>query len=108
MAPIHADPVAALVYVVEDDTDVGTLIEDRLRAAGYAVKLFREGNGLIPAAEKLPPALFLMDVMLPGMDGLALCLQIRNSPALGSTPVIFVSAKIQPCPSTITSPPASS
>ena len=89
----HSDPVTAPVYVVEDDADVSALIEDRLRAAGYNVKLFREGDGLISAAEQLPPALFLLDVMLPGMDGLALCMQIRSSPALASTPVIFVSAK---------------
>jgi DNA-binding response OmpR family regulator len=93
MTHAPSDAVTAPVYVVEDDADVSALIEDRLRAAGYTVKLFRHGDGLISAAEKLPPALFLLDVMLPGMDGLALCMQIRNSAALASTPVIFVSAK---------------
>lgn len=89
----HTDSAPPLLYIVEDDPDIGALIDDRLRAAGYAVKLFRDGNGLVSFAEKVPPALFILDVMLPGIDGLGLCVQIRNSAVLGSTPVIFVSAR---------------
>ena len=84
-----------LIYVVEDDPDVSRLIEHNLCGAGYEVSTFLSGTPVVPQATKLQPALFLLDIMLPGMSGFDLCRQIRQHERLGKTPVIFLSAKAQ-------------
>ena len=84
-----------LIYVVEDDPDVSRLIEYNLRSAGYEVSTFFSGAPVVPMAALARPALFLLDIMLPGMSGFDLCRQIRQHERLGKTPVIFVSAKTQ-------------
>jgi two-component system phosphate regulon response regulator PhoB len=84
-----------LIYVVEDDIDVSRLIEHNLRTAGYDVSTFFSGAPVVPSAALLPPSLFLLDIMLPGMSGIDLCRQIRQHDQLAKTPVIFLSARTQ-------------
>ncbi len=84
-----------LIYVVEDDPDVSQLIEHNLRTAGYEVSTFFSGAPVVPLAAKAQPALFLLDIMLPGISGFDLCRQIRQHEQLGKTPVIFLSARTQ-------------
>lgn len=84
-----------LIYVVEDDIDVSRLIEHNLRTAGYDVATFLSGAPVVPSAAIAPPALFLLDIMLPGISGIDLCRQIRQHEQLGKTPVIFLSARTQ-------------
>src|SRR5258708_12712124 len=80
-----------LIYVVEDDPDVSRLIEHNLRSAGYEVSTFFSGAPVVPMAAMAQPALFLLDIMLPGMSGFDLCRQIRQHERLGKTPIIFLS-----------------
>jgi len=84
-----------LIYVVEDDIDVSRLIEHNLRTAGYEVSTFFSGAPVVPSAAMLPPSLFLLDIMLPGISGIDLCRQIRQHDQLAKTPVIFLSARTQ-------------
>jgi len=84
-----------LIYVVEDDIDVSRLIEHNLRTAGYDVSTFLTGAPVVPSAARSQPALFLLDIMLPGISGIDLCRQIRQHEQLGKTPVIFLSARTQ-------------
>jgi two-component system phosphate regulon response regulator PhoB len=84
-----------LIYVVEDDIDVSRLIEHNLRTAGYEVSTFFSGAPVVHSAAMLPPSLFLLDIMLPGMSGIDLCRQIRQHDQLAKTPVIFLSARTQ-------------
>jgi len=84
-----------LIYVVEDDIDVSRLIEHNLRTAGYQVSTFFSGAPVVPSAAMLPPSLFLLDIMLPGISGIDLCRQIRQHDQLAKTPVIFLSARTQ-------------
>src|SRR5271168_2377409 len=84
-----------LIYVVEDDPDVSQLIEHNLRTAGYDVSTFFSGAPVVPQAAKAQPALFLLDIMLPGISGFDLCRQIRQHEQLCKTPVIFLSARTQ-------------
>ena len=85
----------ALIYVVEDDPDVSRLIEYSLQTAGYEVSTFFSGAPVVPRAAMAQPALFLLDIMLPGISGFDLCRQIRQHEQLGETPVIFLSARTQ-------------
>src|SRR5204862_2604567 len=57
------------------------------------VKLFSSGATVISESEKQRPALFILDIMVPGKDGLELCRQIRQIPSLAPTPVIFLTAR---------------
>jgi DNA-binding response OmpR family regulator len=88
-----ASPMPA-IFVVEDDEDIARLICHNLLSAGFESQSFASGHSVISQALHTPPALFLLDVMLPGIDGFELCRQIRQHPILSSTPVIFLTAKI--------------
>ena len=81
------------IFVVEDDPDISRLVRHHLEGAGFAVKVFATGNTVIAESERQRPALFLLDIMVPGKDGLDLCRQIRLTQSLALTPVIFLTAK---------------
>jgi two-component system phosphate regulon response regulator PhoB len=82
------------VFVVEDEADIAGLIKFNLESAGYSVRRFDRAEPALLHAMTSPPALFLLDVMLPGENGLELCKRIRATEPLARTPVIFVTAKI--------------
>ncbi len=82
------------VFVVEDEADIAGLINFNLETAGYNVRRFDRSEPALLQAMISPPALFLLDIMLPGENGLELCKRIRNTESLARTPIIFVSAKI--------------
>ena len=84
-----------LIFVVEDDLDVSRLIEHNLRTAGYEVATFFSGTPVVPSAITTQPALFLLDIMLPGINGFDLCRQIRQTEQLARIPVMFLSARTQ-------------
>lgn len=81
------------LYVVEDDPDISRLVRHHLEGAGFAVRLFLTGHNVIPESERQRPTLFILDIMVPGKDGLELCRQIRQSQALAAIPIIFLTAK---------------
>jgi DNA-binding response OmpR family regulator len=89
--PHHPD----LIFVVEDDLDVSRLIEHNLRTAGFEVSTFLSGTPVVPSATLAQPSLFLLDIMLPEMNGFDLCRQIRQHEQLAKTPIIFLSARTQ-------------
>jgi len=89
--PRHPD----LIYVAEDDIDVSRLIEHNLRTAGFDVSTFFSGAPVLPSAALAQPSLFLLDIMLPEINGFDLCRQIRQHEVLGKTPIIFISARTQ-------------
>jgi two-component system phosphate regulon response regulator PhoB len=82
-----------LIFVVEDDFDIARLVRHHLEAAGFAVRVFSTTARVIPEAEKNQPALFLVDIMVPGADGLDLCQRIRRNPNLGAKPLVFLTAR---------------
>lgn len=81
------------VFVVEDDADISRLVRHHLEAAGFTVRLFATGTGVVTEAERNRPVLFILDIMVPGGDGLELCRRIRQSSVVAMTPVIFLTAK---------------
>ena len=90
---VYNIPVKPHISVVEDDPDISRLVRHHLEGAGFSVKLYPAGNIILTDAERQRPTLFLLDIMVPGKDGLELCRQIRQTPALASIPVIFLTAK---------------
>jgi len=85
--------IRPLIFVVEDEEDIARLISHNLQAAGFDVQSFVSGASVVAEGLREMPALFLLDVMLPGADGFEICRQIRQTPALSATPVIFLTAK---------------
>jgi DNA-binding response OmpR family regulator len=81
------------VFVLEDDTDILRLIQHHLEATGFSIRTFTTPVNLISDAERQPPALFLLDIMVPGGDGLDVCRRLRSHPALSTTPIIFLTAR---------------
>ncbi|HEV8524745.1 MAG TPA: response regulator transcription factor [Terriglobales bacterium] len=81
------------IFVIEDDADIARLVSHHLEAAGYGVRTFHSAIGVLGDAQRERPALFLLDIMIPGGDGLELCRRIRQIPAIGMIPVIFVTAR---------------
>jgi DNA-binding response OmpR family regulator len=81
------------IFVVEDEADIARLIRHHLESSGFAVRSFTSTHNVISEAEKQPPSLFLLDIMVPGGDGLTLCRRLRDNGALGATPIIFLTAK---------------
>ena len=85
--------VKPTIFVVEDEADISRLIRHHLESAGYAARTFTAATGVLAEAEKNPPALFLLDIMVPGGDGFELCRRIRQAQSVAMTPVIFLTAK---------------
>ncbi len=80
------------IFLLEDDADIARLVRFHLEASGFTVQAFTNATEVLPAAERKAPSLFLLDIMVPGGDGLDLCRRLRLNPALSMTPVIFLTA----------------
>ncbi|EOD00216.1 response regulator transcription factor [Caldisalinibacter kiritimatiensis] len=78
------------IFVVDDEKNIRDLIQKYLQKEGYKVTLFEHGNNLISEINRLKPDLIVLDIMMPGIDGLELCKEIRKK---SDIPIIFVSAK---------------
>ncbi len=78
---------------MEDDADIARLVRHHLESASFAVRTYPTASGVLADAEKEIPSLFLLDIMVPGGDGLEVCRRIRQTAKLASIPVIFLTAK---------------
>ncbi len=83
------------MLVVEDDQDIAALIEHYLRKAGYAAEVLSAGDGAIARVRDKPPDLLILDLMLPGIDGLEICRLLRADPATSTVPIIMVTARAE-------------
>jgi DNA-binding response OmpR family regulator len=81
------------IFVVEDDPDISRLVRHHLENDGYSVRIYSTGSSVLSDAQRQVPALFVLDIMVPGKDGLELCRAVRQTPGLSSVPVIFLTAK---------------
>ena len=86
-------PHAARILLVEDDQEQRRVAASGLRSAGYRVVTAESGPEAMETARLEQPDLILLDVDLPGLDGMAVCRQIKLEPALASVPVIFCTAR---------------
>jgi two-component system alkaline phosphatase synthesis response regulator PhoP len=81
------------VLVVEDDKDIADLIAHYLRKAGHTVDAAASGTEGLPRAKQSLPDLILLDLMLPGLDGLLVCQALRSDPATAAIPIIMLTAR---------------
>jgi two-component system, OmpR family, alkaline phosphatase synthesis response regulator PhoP len=81
------------VLVVEDEDDIRELIGYNLRKEGFDVTAVGAGEAALRAIEAALPELVLLDLMLPGVDGLRVCQALRESPRTQSLPIVMLTAK---------------
>lgn len=89
---MQQETLTPLILVVEDEPKLGQLMVDYLQAASYRTHHLLRGDEVLEWVKQTPPDLILLDLMLPGMDGLALCREIRRFSEL---PIVMVTAKME-------------
>ena len=80
------------ILIVEDESKITKLLQDYLGESGYRVSSLDRGDQVIPYVKKSPPDLILLDIMLPGMDGMAVCREIRK---FSNIHIIMVTARVE-------------
>jgi DNA-binding response OmpR family regulator len=93
--PSLAEANPPRVLVVDDDQEVAKSIEATLRRH-YQVSVVHSGVSAIKEARRHSPNLIVLDVVMPGMDGLETCRQLRIDPALATIPILFLTALGRP------------
>lgn len=82
------------IVIIEDDQGIRTVLRLALKAAGFPDVLeANRGDTGLDLVFSEQPALVILDLMLPGLDGLTICRRIRETPSVGSTPIIMLTAK---------------
>ena len=82
------------IVIIEDDPGIRTVLRLALKGAGFTDVIAEErGDKGLKIVLREHPALVILDLMLPGMDGLAVCREIRRTPAVAATPIVMLSAK---------------
>ncbi len=81
------------LLIIEDDEDIRELLVYNLEKNGYAAQAVETGEDGLASAGRHNPDLILLDLMLPGMDGLSVCRQLKGNKATREIPIIIVSAK---------------
>lgn len=85
--------MAALILVVDDDFHITDQVSALLEAAGYSVAVAADGEEALRAVKKQVPALILLDIMLPRLDGYQVLESLRSDPKTKGIPVVVLSAK---------------
>ena len=81
------------VLIVEDEPDISALLAFHLEREGYQVFRARDGLEALQQVRARPPDLALLDLMLPGIDGLEVCRRLRQDPATAALPIVMLTAK---------------
>jgi len=80
------------IYIVEDEPELAALVADYARAGGYQATVFGDGALALDAIRRRPPALVVLDLMLPGLDGLSVCREVRS---FSNVPIVMVTARVE-------------
>lgn len=79
-----------LIYIADDEVKIQELIGMFLKKEGYDVKIFSDGKSLLEVFQKQTADMIILDIMMPGLDGLTVCSEIRKE---SNIPIIIISAK---------------
>src|SRR3954454_8074075 len=80
------------ILIVEDEPKLAALLADYLKAASYKTQIIDDGREVILAVKAAPPDLILLDLMLPGRDGIDVCRELRT---FSQVPVVMVTARVE-------------
>jgi two-component system response regulator BaeR len=84
--------MSATILIVEDEIDLSKIISDYVVAAGYMVEVVADGSEALVLIQLRPPNLIILDLMLPGLGGLAVCETVRR---FSDVPIIMLTAKVE-------------
>jgi DNA-binding response OmpR family regulator len=86
---------STLVLVADDDPDILDLVRYRLERSGYTVATATDGVEALRLADELSPALAVLDVMMPSLNGFEVTRRLRETPSTAGIPVILLTARAQ-------------
>jgi two-component system response regulator BaeR len=89
---MEANDKVARILIVEDEPKLAALLSDYLKAASYVTDIVADGREVVPAVKANQPDLVLLDLMLPGRDGLEVCRELRT---FSDVPIIMVTARVE-------------
>lgn len=81
------------LLIIEDDEDVAKTIERTLRGGQYDISIANNGVEGLQMASRVKPDMIILDIIMPKLDGLDVCRQIRSDPGLAEIPILFLTAK---------------
>ena len=81
------------IYVVEDEPDIAEVLKFNLEKAEFDVEVLRRGDTALEAIRRQPPDLIVLDLMLPGLDGLEVTRVLKRDPATSRIPLVMLTAK---------------
>ena len=81
------------ILVVEDEPAVAEVVSLYLRRAGYSVRVASTGQAALREIDHQPPALIILDLMLPEVDGLEVCKMLRRDASTAAIPILMLTAK---------------
>ena len=84
--------MSATILIVEDESGLSAIVADYVAAAGYRAQVIADGREALASIRRQMPDLIVLDLMLPGLDGLSLCRTVRGFSAV---PIIMVTAQVQ-------------
>ncbi len=82
-----------LIAIVDDEEDIRELVSINLKKAGFKVKEFEDADTLLKSLSKSTPDLIILDIMMPGTDGLQACKIIKSDEKMSRIPIIMLTAK---------------
>lgn len=82
--------MAKKIYLADDEQDIREILTEFLSNAGYEVTAYKNGDTLFSAFQEKPCDLVILDIMMPGSDGLSICKKLRT---ISSVPIIILTAK---------------
>ncbi|MEI6093478.1 MAG: response regulator transcription factor [bacterium] len=81
------------ILIVEDDPNISKLVEYNLNKAGFKTTVVSTGEDAIATINREKFSLIVLDIMLPGVDGLEICKKVKNNPKMSSTKIMMLTAK---------------
>lgn len=90
------NPTAEKILVIDDESTHRILAKEYLEGAGYVVRLAEDGSRGLALAKKLKPELVLVDLLIPGVDGLKICRALKSTEDTSDIPIILITASREP------------
>lgn len=81
------------IFIVEDEEDIAEVLAYNLRKEGFEIEIFPRGDTVVEEVRRRPPELILLDLMLPGMDGLEVTRMLKRDRATSAIPLVMLTAK---------------